>query len=123
MGPALRGGCAALALLLVWCTTISAHNPTPADLLVGRWQASEHLADGELALRMEFTRDSVRINIGGAGATVSGPYHWIDAQTIEVAVRDPDNRVQTERSTIQVSDKELTVTGRDGHPVTFTRVK
>jgi hypothetical protein len=120
MGPALRGACAALAAL-VCCAVVSARSPTPADLLVGRWQASDHLEDRELTLRYEFTRDSVRINIGGA--TVSGPYHWVDAQTIEVALRDPDNRVQTERSTIQVSDTELILTGRDGHPLTFTRVK
>jgi hypothetical protein len=107
--------------LLVCCAVASARSPSPADLLVGRWQATEQLEDRELSLRMEFTRDSVRITIGGA--TVSGPYRWVDAQTIEVALRDPDNHVQTERSTIQVSDKELTVTGRDGHPMTFTRVK
>ncbi len=121
MGSTLRGVGAVLVVVFVWTAVASARSPNPGELIVGHWQTAERLPDRELSMRMEFTRNSVRINFGGA--SVAGPYRWIDAQTIEVMITDPDSNVRTERSTVQVTDKELTITGADGHPIKFTRVK
>ena len=86
MGSALRGTLRLPSVLppRLACAAASARSPNPAE--PARRAAGRHRAIYPTAIfsvHMEFTRDSVRINFGGA--EVSGPYRWIDAQTIEVA--------------------------------------
>jgi hypothetical protein len=120
-------------LALVAATATGQQQTGPKDLLIGTWVYSDKKGDNEYKATVVFdkdgnTRATLASKIGDkeTAIDINARYKWVPGSedTIEMTSRPPGAKEdQTETVKIKVSDKDLSISGKDGKDMKFTRSK
>jgi uncharacterized protein (TIGR03066 family) len=111
----------AVVLALTLVGFVSAQGKSK-ELIVGKWEYTEKKDGKENKITMDFAKDGklkVAFAIDGMQLfNIDGTYAVPDDKTLEVTFMG-----KTEKSKIEVSEKELSITGQDGKNFKMTRAK